>query len=339
MKIHKMLTVTATLTALTMTMAACGGTTTKSDSGNPKDQYEMTVSLLPIMDVLPVQVALQEGIFEKHGLAVETVPAQSGSGLVPAVLEGSVDVAYGSTMTYLLGMEKELPIEVVHMAGAEERPEGEPGGEHSTLVLMVNDDSPIDSPADLEDKIVSVNGVGSIQEVAVKTAVEEAGGDPDSVQLLELPLSQAQGALEAGRIDAASVNVPFTTIMLNDGMRSIGETVKSIDGKNSNLELYFTSQQFAEENPEALEAFRAALDEAIDLVNDDLELSRETLENYTDIDPEIIEQLPILHFQKGVSLEEVTALVAAAKKQGVLADDDKVTPEKVMENTPTVEDE
>lgn len=329
----------AVLATLALTLSACGGGAQEAASENSDGPTEMTVSLLPIMDVLPVQLAIQEGIFEKHGLSVEAVPAQSGSGLVPSVLEGSVDVAFGNPMTYLLAMEKGLPLDVVFMGGAEERPEGEPGGDHTASVLMVPEDSPIESPADLSGKIVSVNGVGNIQEVAVKTAVDKDGGDAASVELLELPLSQAQGALDSGRIDAASVNDPFTTAMLNAGMRPIGDTIKGIDGTNANLELYFTSTEFAEANPEALESFRAAMDEAIDIVNDDIEAAREGLGSYTEIDPEVIDQLPIHLFQKGVSQDEVAALIDAAKKQGVLDEGDKVTAEKVMENTPTVEKE
>jgi ABC-type nitrate/sulfonate/bicarbonate transport system substrate-binding protein len=328
----------AALATLALTVTACGGAAAGPADEGGNQATEMTVSLLPTMDVLPVQLAIQEGIFEEHGLKVESMPSQGGASTVPSVLEGSIDVAFGNPMTYFQGLEKGLPLAVAFMGGAEERAEGEPGAGHTASVIVVNEDSPIQTPADLEGKVVSVNSVGNIQEVAVKNAIDKAGGDPDTVQLLELPLSQAQSALESGRIDAASVNDPFTSTMIKDGMRPIGDTLLGIDGVNANLELYYTSRQFAADNPQALEAFRTAVNEAIDIINEDPERARDALRGYTEIDDSIVDQLAIHHFQKGVSHDEVAALIGAAKKYGVLEDGDKVTAEKVMEETPTGED-
>jgi NitT/TauT family transport system substrate-binding protein len=339
MKANCTLGIGAALATLALTVTACGGTAAGPADESDDKVTEMTVSLLPTMDVLPVQLAIQEGIFEEHGLKVESVPSQGGASTVPSVLEGSVDVAFGHPMTYLQGLEKDLPLAIAFMGGAEERPAGEPGGGQTASVIMVNDDSPIQSPADLENKIVSVNSIGNIQEVAVKNAIDKAGGDPNSVQLLELPLSQAQGTLASERIDAASVNDPFTSTMIDEGMRPIGETLLGIDGVNANLEFYYTSEQYARENPEALEAFRAAVNEAIDVINEDPESAREALRGYTEIEESLIDQMAIHNFQKGVSYDEIEALINAAKKYGVLDEGDKVTAEKVMEETPTVEDQ
>ena len=53
------------------------------------------VAALPIAETGALWGAIEEGIFEDHGLEVEIVPAQGGAQAIPALLSGDIQFAIG----------------------------------------------------------------------------------------------------------------------------------------------------------------------------------------------------------------------------------------------------
>jgi ABC-type nitrate/sulfonate/bicarbonate transport system substrate-binding protein len=58
---------------------------------------KLTVGLVPVTDVAPVQLGIEKGFFEVEGLDVEIRTAKSGAEIVPQVMSGDVQVGYSST--------------------------------------------------------------------------------------------------------------------------------------------------------------------------------------------------------------------------------------------------
>ena len=59
---------------------------------------DVRVAALPIAETGALWAAIDAGIFEEHGLAVEVVPAQGGAQAIPALLSGDIDFAIGQPM-------------------------------------------------------------------------------------------------------------------------------------------------------------------------------------------------------------------------------------------------
>src|SRR5690606_29919904 len=168
---------------------------------------------LPIAETGALWAAMEEGIFEDHGLEVEVVPAQGGAQAIPALLSGDIDFAIGQPFGPIRANLQDLGAVIVgNYASAN------PSGKDVNAVVAL-DSSGIDGPADLAGKRVSVNSLGAAGDVSIMKAVKDAGGDPSTIEFVEVAFPDAQAQLEAGNIDAAWVPDPFMSMVAGgDGL-------------------------------------------------------------------------------------------------------------------------
>ena len=100
-----------TVTALSATMAACGGSDDTSDnnsaSGSPD---KVKVGVIPIVDVAPIYLGKAKGFFQKQNIDLTPEPAQGGAAIVPAVVSGQYQFGFSNVVSLLLGASKNVPI-------------------------------------------------------------------------------------------------------------------------------------------------------------------------------------------------------------------------------------
>ena len=94
---------------------------------------------------------------------------------------------------------------------------GDPAKDFNSVLVAKG--STLTSAKDLGGKRVAIDTLNNIGDTTVRTAVEKAGGDPNSVKLVELPLPDMPAQLAAGRIDAAWTSEPFVTAIQAQGGR------------------------------------------------------------------------------------------------------------------------
>jgi len=82
--------------------------------------------------------------------------------------------------------------------------------------LLKRKGEPLKNGKDLEGKVVGVNALRDVQWMFVTAWVKATGGDPDKMQIVEVPLPAMVDALKAKRVDAALVLDPFMTMGLAD---------------------------------------------------------------------------------------------------------------------------
>lgn len=330
---------TGVLLTVSLALVGCGGTPegAQSNSDTADEDNTLQIGLLPNIDALPIYVGVEDGIFEEYDLEVEPVPAQGGAALLPSVLEGSVDIAYSNVLTPMTAIQQGIDVQVVSGAPLTVDPEtGEPAGDHPSSILAVNESSDIETAADLEGQTVSVNALGGIQEVAVRNAVDAAGGDPTTVELVELPLSQAEGALSSGRVDAISVNEPFTTAVVQAGHRIVGAPFTDFDDPASNIAVYFSTTEFAQANTDKIQRFRDAMDEVNEFINENPDEARESLAGYTDIDESIRSDVSLPYYQSTISENSVEEIMRKGVEYGALEEEISLDP--IIGDVPTLED-
>src|SRR5690625_7664445 len=72
---------------------ACGGgdeAASEDDVAQDGQLTEVSIGVVPVVDVAPIYLGVQEGIFEDHGLDVDLTVAQGGAAIIPAVDRKSV---------------------------------------------------------------------------------------------------------------------------------------------------------------------------------------------------------------------------------------------------------
>lgn len=328
MRRNRALLATASILVGALALAGCSGNG-NADNGGKKSEgaTELTVGVLPIVDVLPVYVGIQEGIFEKHHLKVTPSVAQGGAALIPSVLEGSVPISFTNVLSYMIAYEKGLPLKYLSSAVYSENPDGNDKPDHAASILAVAPDSPIKSVKDLEGKTVSINALKGIQELAVSNAIDAGGGDSSKVKFLALPLQQAQGSLMSGRVDAISINEPFTSAALAEGDKVIANPFTDFKVPAANYTNYFTSTEYAQKHPDVVKNFVAAITEASKWTRDNDAEARKVLLTYTKISEGDAQKITLPYYMAEADPASLNELSELGVKYGML---DKTVDVKKM---------
>lgn len=186
----------------------------------------------------PWQVSYDQGIFQKHKVAVDLKWFDGYLESINTLNAGQIDAnsqTLGDTVSSLAG-------------GAQQ------------VIVLVNDNSTGN------DKVIVREGIKSIQDLkGKKVAAEEgtvdhfllllgmkkAGLSPKDIQFVPLETGKAASAFVAGQVDAVAVFAPFTTEALKrPGSRELFSS-KDFPGSISD-HLVFT-RQFVEEHPEQVQ--------------------------------------------------------------------------------------
>lgn len=182
---------------------------------------------------------------------------------------------------------------------------------------MTTPDSGITDAADLAGRSVAVNTLNNIGTTTIRESVRAAGGDPDSVEFVELPFPDMGAALQQGNVDAIWVVEPFLALATDNGAQVV--TSNFVDTADAlTVAAYFTSQQYAQENPEAVECFSSAMQQSLEYAQENPDAVREILGEYTQIDPAIAGAMTMPAWPTEINRESVQTLSDLAVEDGLL---------------------
>ena len=309
------------LAAITMAAAAILALSACTDSGSPtaaptdaEDAGELTsvrVAALPIAETGALWGAIDAGIFEEHGLDVEIVPAQGGAQAIPALLSGDIQFAIGQPFGPFRADGQDLGVVIIgNYADSLEE-----GKDVNAVVSLA--DSGITGPADLAGKRVSVNSLGAAGDVTIMKAVEDAGGDPATIEFVEVGFPDAQAQLEAGNIDAAWVPDPFMSRIVDGGGNLVVHPYQAtIPGLS--LLTNITTQELIDSDPELVSDFAAAMTEALDWATANEDAVRAAISTNLEIPEEAAAGITLPTFTSEITVSDLEELAALAVEFGVL---------------------
>lgn len=273
----------ATVTmAAALVLAACSNPSSSAPDGVASADSELTavtVGVIPIVDVAPIYLGVQNGVFKDHGLDVTLELAKGGAAIVPAVAAGEYHFGFSNVTSLLLASDAGEPIKVVAPGNFST---GETGRDFSAVVAPGSSD--ITSAIDLVGKTVAVNSLKNIGDTTVRNVVDAAGGDPQAVEFVEMNFPDMPAAVAANEVDAAWVVEPHLTSAVDQGAKIVSSNFVETD-RDLLVAAYFTSDQLIEQDPETVEAFTAAIQESLEYAAAHPDETRAVLDTYTEIDP------------------------------------------------------
>ena len=287
----KRITGVASAAMLCLALTSCSATSAKSDTSakGADGLTPVTVGVLQIATSTTVQLAIDEGIFEKNGLDVSLEFGQGGAALLPAVSSGSMDFAVGNPLSLLTAESQGLEMSILSGYSLSYENSKDPE-EFAPSALIVQEDSGIETWSDLEGKSVATNTLQTQGHLTTLARVDEDGGDSSQVEFKEIAFPDQLAQLEQGNIDAMWVPEPFLTMALNtDGTRMLGDPLRAIDDLNSMVT--FSSREFAAENPDIAKAFTDSIAEAAELAMSDEAEYVQAISDFSDMEVELVESL------------------------------------------------
>lgn len=233
--------------------------------------------ILPVLDTLPLQVAVADGLFTEQGLDVELVPFQSALELDTAVTSGRLDGYFGDLLKTLLLIQ----------SGAGQK------------VVSVNY-SPV--PGQMMFALVAGPGkagatsyeVGISRSTVIEYLMDRMLQQTDSLrdvafnptEIKKIPIRLQM--LLSGQLDAAVLPEPLVTLAV-----SKGATVLATD---EHLGEPLTVVCLAESRLAARKKFLKARAEAVRRINADPEAYRELMGKTIRIPPPLVPTFPVYRF-------------------------------------------
>jgi NitT/TauT family transport system substrate-binding protein len=148
-------------------------------------------------DFVPLDIGLQKGFFEAHGVDVEEVDFDGSAKLQQGLGADAIDVGLGSgpELAFVAKGNTDLAIAVF-------------AGPPNSQVLVVRADGPVHAVVDLKGKKIGLSTVGSLTDWLVRQLSREQGWGPEGIE--GVPLGSESGrtaSLRAGTTDGMVIDV------------------------------------------------------------------------------------------------------------------------------------
>ncbi|SDH83800.1 NitT/TauT family transport system substrate-binding protein [Paracoccus denitrificans] len=215
---------------------------------------------------MPVVLAEQLGLYEKHGVDVELVDFKGGSAALKAVVGGSADVVSGYyEHTITLAAKRQELSSFVLMGRL-------PG---IAVAVAPGKTDEVKSIKDLAGKTVGISAPGSSTDFFLKYMLSQAGLDPNAASVVGVGVgATAVAALEQGRIDAVVTPDPAITQLQSRhaDLPILVDTRKAADthalfGADYPGAALYTRTEWLDQHPEQAQALAAAIVETLEYIH------------------------------------------------------------------------
>jgi len=251
-------------------------------AGSAHAQTKVQIGCTATSDCASAMVAADAGIFKKHGLDAEMVLIGINSNIPAAILSNSIQIGGPTSTVFLQAVDGGL--DLVAVAGASVM---NPTS-NANIAAFVRNSITITEPRDFVAKKVGAPGLGAFLHVLFVKWLMEKGVDPKSVNFVEVTFPTMSDALKSGAVDAVLTAEPFVTRILKAGNGAVAAHYASELARTDPIISYVSTRAYAEKNPEAIKAFRAAIEEAAPIVNGDREKASASISKFTKQPIEIV---------------------------------------------------
>lgn len=255
------------LLIITVLLTACGGQTSVLESplatpaaatGEQGAPVEfLRIGLLPILDVIPVHIAQQNGYFDQVGLKVELIAVKSAQERDTLMQTGQIDGEINDLLSAALLNQGKLRVKVVQVArmAYPDSPQ---------FRILAAPGSSISTPADLAGVEIGISQ-NSVIEYITYRMLEQAGLAPDQIAIQEVTAIPVRFELLVnGKIPAATLPDPLASGAIAAGAIPVIDDVSVADKSISVLSF---SSDALQTKPEAVRRFLQAWEMAVQEVN------------------------------------------------------------------------
>jgi NitT/TauT family transport system substrate-binding protein len=267
------------------------------------------VAALPLADVAALYLARDRGLFAEEGLDVRVQPVQQSIQALPALKNGQVDVIAGANyVTFLQAGEKGTLDPRIVSEGVRVAPH--------MMDLLVPEDSPLKSAADLKGRTVAVNILNNIQSLTLDAVLDARGLGRPVYRQIAFP--QMGPALQRHQVDAVHAVEPFDSAIQDQTHARV-----LLDGGTSPVPSlpisgYLTSKKYADGHAKAAAAFGRAIRAASKIAARDPGAVRAVLPTYTKVTAAQARSMALPAYATGTEVAQLRRLTALMSKHGLL---------------------
>ena len=313
------------LLSLSILLGACAPASTPTETvaaeaGQPADNADqaeamseavtLKIAVLPIMDALPMFVAEADGLFAAHGVNVEFIPVASAPERVQIMQAGQADGTVNEILSVMFFNKESVQMQAVRFAH-------KATADHAHFSILASAASGITDAQGLKGVEIGVSQ-GTIIEYLTYRLLEAEGFSEDEIVTLAVPkIPDRLALLGSGEMDAGVLPDPA------NAMAELSGAVNVLDDRNApeyGASVISFRKEVIDAHPEAIEAFLAAIEEAVARINTDPTQYSALLAEKQLVPPPLMESYQVPTFPTAGVTSEASwnDALAWAQSQGLL---------------------
>ncbi len=298
--------ITSVLFGLILILSACA-------PAPVAETVTLKIAVLPIIDTLPMYVAQQEGLFEKHGVDVEFIPVASAPERDQILAAKQADGTINETLAVMAFNRESIQMQVVRYALR-------PTQGHGHFFIIASGQSGINSLDGLKGVEIGVSQ-GTVIEYATERVLQSNGFGADEIKTIAVPkMPDRMALLASGELKAGVLPDPLAALVVGQGGVIVADD-------SSYPEYGFSVISFRKDvidsNPQAVKGFLAAVEDAMTLINADSAKYKNVLSEQKLVPAPLLEtyQAPVFPAAGVPTKEEWNDALNWLKEKGMLTVD------------------
>ncbi|MQA07346.1 MAG: ABC transporter substrate-binding protein [Pseudonocardiaceae bacterium] len=259
---------------ITPSIGGCDVFTDESANGRPGAPGSLRIAVTPSVDTAALRIGVKDGLFDNAGLRVRLVEQPSRTAALDKLKAGDVDLAFTSDVAVLRAASSGVRLQLqgeAYQAGP------------NTMALLAAPDSGYTEPQQRPAPRIAVDTRGDVGELATKSAMKDAGVDPNGITFVPRPFRAMADALRTGEVDAAWVVEPYLTRIQKElGATMVLDTAQGTT-EDFPMSSYAATTRYADRNAPVLTRFRSVLADAQRSAT--VTRVQQELPTFTDVDP------------------------------------------------------
>jgi NitT/TauT family transport system substrate-binding protein len=243
--------------------------------GSAANAEPIQVGCTATSDCASAMVAVDEGIFKKHGLDVEMTRIALNSTIPAAILSNSIQIGGPTATVFLQSVDGGL--DLVAIAGASTMNKTT----NDAVAVFVRNGVEITQPKDFAGKKIGAPGLGAFLHVLFCKWLMEKGVDPKAVNFVEVTFPTMNDVLKSGSVDGVLTAEPFIARMTAAGTGTVAARYAADLARTEPIIFYAASRAWAEQNPDTVKRFRDAIAEGAAIVNGDRDKASAAISKFT----------------------------------------------------------
>lgn len=242
----------------------------------------------------PVFIAKEKGFFKEEGIDLEFVGEMyAGPEMIQAISSGSADM--GSTAITALINAKANGFKVIGITDVQTSYNEEPI--HKWLTLKENN---ITTPEDILGKKIAINSLGASFHYTTLEYLRLNNISEKEVEFIIIPHPNMEQALFSGQVDIAGMVKPFSNHALLSDTENVEVLFDTPDVFGSGMQVVtgVVSEEFANENPQAIMSFIKGYNKAIDFIYQNPDEAKEIFEEVLGVEAKYITNQKYQEFTK-----------------------------------------